>query len=93
MMTRRMCISSRPITLIPAVYAKPNSTTNTLGYNLDIEQIYSHRLDDGERSFGLKRVREIVYQHPNMSHLTYKSGVLEGKEILVQQITIFEDGE
>jgi len=66
---------------------------NTLGYNLDIEQIYSHRLDDGERGFGLKRVREIVYQHPNMSHLTYKSGMFEGKEILVQQITIFEDGE
>jgi len=61
---------------------------NTLSNGIDIEQMYSENKSDSESGYGLKRVREIVYSHPNIEHLTFKSGIFEGKEILVQQIII-----
>jgi len=61
---------------------------NTLSKNVDIEQLYNQESINSENGFGLRRVREIVYGHPNIEHLTYKSGRFKGKEILVQQIII-----
>jgi len=66
---------------------------NTADHNIDIEQIYSRENNGGDRhGHGLKRVREIVYNQSRMEHLTYKGGMFEGKEILVQYIRITERG-
>jgi len=66
---------------------------NTLTHDVDIGQMYSVNQTGragSERGYGLRRVREIVYSHPSIEHLTYKNGVFEGKEILVQQILIMK---
>jgi len=63
---------------------------NTVISSIDIEQMYTSNHVESESGYGLRRVREIVYNHPNMEHLTFKSGMFEGKEILVQQIIIIQ---
>ena len=66
------------------------ANTITKDKDVDIEQMYgaNHEDADYESGYGLRRVREIVYNRPNIEHLTYKNGMFEGKEILVQQIII-----
>lgn len=64
---------------------------NTIRDNVDIERMYDGGQKGGECGYGLRRIREIVYSHVNMEHLTYKSGKFAGKEILIQQIVVYED--
>ena len=63
---------------------------NTVGKTLEIESLYSHEPKDGH-GYGLKRVRTIVYQQPCIKHFTYKDGILNGRDILVQQIVITKE--
>ena len=61
---------------------------NSLKGDLDIERIYSQQQGGDGHGYGLKRVREIVFQYPHMEHFTYKGGMFGDKTILVQQIKI-----
>ena len=61
---------------------------NTLSCDVDINNIYNREHSNCDNGYGLRRVREIIYSHPNIEHLTYKKGMFEGKVILVQQIII-----
>ena len=62
--------------------------TNTVRDNLNIEHMYNPKAVNLENGYGLRRVREIIYTHPNIEHMTYKNGMFKGKELLVQQIVI-----
>jgi len=66
---------------------------NTIIDHLDIEQIYKKPKRGQSHGYGLIRVREIVYKHSCMGHLTYKHGAFDGNEIFIQQITITEGGD
>jgi len=63
---------------------------NTINSNIDIERMYNIETinHEHEHGYGLRRVREIVYNYSNIEHMTYKSGMFKGKEVLVQQIVI-----
>ena len=61
---------------------------NTLSIELDIENIYGQNQTCHGFGYGLKRVRTIVLEHPDIEHFTYKGGIYQGKEILVQQIKL-----
>jgi len=61
---------------------------NTIGNSVDIEHMYNPKSVNLESGYGLRRVREIVYSHPNIEHMTHKNGMFKGKELLVQQIVI-----
>jgi len=61
---------------------------NTINGTVDIEQIYNrqhgssendceHHTSYCENGYGLKRVREIVYSHPQIQHLTYRGSSFE----------------
>ena len=62
--------------------------TNTIKDNVDIEHMYNPKSVNLENGYGLRRVREIVYSHPNIEHMTHKNGMFKGRELLVQQIVI-----
>lgn len=64
---------------------------NTVNNFVEVEPLYFNEQKDG-RGYGLKRVRAIVYQQPSIKHFTYKNGMFEGKEVLVQQIVITTRG-
>jgi sensor histidine kinase YesM len=65
---------------------------NTLKTALEIESIYSNEQKDGQ-GYGLKRVREIIEQQPNLKHFTYKEGFFAEQEVFVQQIVITTEGD
>ena len=62
---------------------------NTLTNGFNINQIYKNQNERSDgRGYGLKRVRELVLQHPDMEHSTFISGMFQEKEILVQLVKI-----